>query len=178
MVIAWLFCVFFYGMGILLLAAVIDGKWVEGVERVWLGLLSILFLFIGYFLMMLAIGFSKECRFNDPVGIYKKKKLNMRRQHKDNVAPFSYDPTWLVELAEKQISQKTDIINSLRLCTTVIGFCNCGCGRLYFVDPISDDWDFHQVIKLTGENTPWWIENEIVLTIMKDQRIGAIKTPT
>lgn len=94
----------------------------------------------------------------------------MDKQYKDQIAPLPYDPTWLVELAIKQIPNEKEIIDSLKLCTTVVGFCSCGCGDPYFIDPNSKDWDFDFNEVLEREDGI-----DIILDIMKDKKIGSIE---
>lgn len=95
----------------------------------------------------------------------------MNKQYKDQIAPVPYDPTWLVELAKKQIPDKLKIIESLKLCTTIIGFCNCGCGDPYFIDPKSKEWEFDTDETLEREDGV-----DIILNVMRDKRVGAIET--
>jgi hypothetical protein len=95
----------------------------------------------------------------------------LRKKYKGKLAPSPYDPTWIVELAKKQIPEETEIINSLKLCTTVIGFCPCGCGEPYFIDPASKDWNVADNIELNKEDR--W-ETGIFVTVMTDGRIGTI----
>lgn len=94
----------------------------------------------------------------------------MDKQYKDQIAPLPYDPTWLVELANIQIAEEKQIIESLKLCTTVVGFCGCGCGDPYFIDPESKDWDFDYNAVLEREDG-----TDIILDIMKDKRVGSIE---
>jgi hypothetical protein len=96
--------------------------------------------------------------------------IAMDRKYKDQVAPLSYDPTWLIELAKKQIPNEKEIIESLKSCTTVVGFCGCGCGDPYFIDPESKDWDFDYNEELEKEDGI-----DIILDIMKDKRVGSIE---
>ena len=94
----------------------------------------------------------------------------MKKQYKDQIAPAPYDPTWLVELAEKQIPDEKQIIESLRLCTTVVGFCGCGCGDPYFINPKSEEWDFDYNEILEREDGI-----DIILDVMRDKRVGHIE---
>lgn len=94
----------------------------------------------------------------------------MHKRFKDKIAPLPYDPTWLIELAKKQIPDEIDIIDSMKLCTSVVGFCGCGCGDPYFIDPESEDWDFDYNKVLEREDGI-----DIVLDIMKDKRIGRVE---
>jgi hypothetical protein len=96
--------------------------------------------------------------------------IEMRKQFEDQIAPLPYDPAWLIELANKQIPNETEIIASLKSCTTVIGFCDCGCGDPYFLDPDSDSWDFDYCEELIREDGI-----DIILDVMKDKRIGSIE---
>ena len=94
----------------------------------------------------------------------------MIKTFKDIVAPLPYDPSWLIELAKKQIPEEPEIIKSLELCTTIVGFCSCGCGDPYFIDPGSGQWDFDYNLVLERED-----HIEIILDIMKDKRVGRIE---
>ena len=81
----------------------------------------------------------------------------------------------VIESAEDQIpkrTDKTDIINSLKLCITVVGFCNCGCGALYFIDPQSSDWSVEDNIVLDKEDH--WGRG-IILTVITGRRIGRLE---
>jgi hypothetical protein len=94
----------------------------------------------------------------------------MDKHYQDQIAPLPYDPTWLVELAEKQIPDEKQVIESLKLCTTVVGFCDCGCGDPYFIDPESKDLEFDYNEVLEREDGIC-----IILDIMKDKRVGSIE---
>lgn len=94
----------------------------------------------------------------------------MIKEYNGKVAPLKYDPTWVVNLAEEQIPEETEIIENLKKCTTILGFCNCGCGSPYFIDPDSHEWDFDYCEVLERKNN-----YEIVLDIMRDKRIGSIE---
>ncbi|MDH3975423.1 MAG: hypothetical protein OEV42_14180 [Deltaproteobacteria bacterium] len=94
----------------------------------------------------------------------------MKKQFKDQIAPFPYDPAWLIKLAEKQIPEETEIIASLKSCTTIVGFCECGCGDPYFIEPDSSDWDFDYNKILEREDGI-----DIILDVMRNKRIGSIE---
>lgn len=94
----------------------------------------------------------------------------MDKRYKDKIAPLPYDPTWLVELAKIQLPEKFELIASLKLCETIVGFCECGCGDPYFIDPKSDEWDFDYCEELEREDGI-----DIILDIMKDRRVGSIE---
>ena len=93
----------------------------------------------------------------------------LHKKYKGKVAPLPYDPTWLVELAKEQIPEETDIINSLKLCTTIIGFSTFG--DIYFNDPESTDWQTRNSI-IIYKKDKW--ESEIWVTVSDDKRIISI----
>ncbi len=93
----------------------------------------------------------------------------LHRTYKDKTAPLPYDPTWLVEAAEKQIPEEQRIIESLKESTTIIGFCPCGCGKAYFIDPKSKSWDFDRSVTLQSNG------KSAVLDVMRDGRVGAVE---
>ncbi len=95
------------------------------------------------------------------------KKLH--QSYNDKLAPLPYDPAWLVEAAEKQIPDERQIIESLKKSTTIIGFCPCGCGKAYFIDPNSKAWDLGKSVTLQGNG------KTAVLDVMKDGRVGAVE---
>jgi hypothetical protein len=96
----------------------------------------------------------------------------LREKYKGKLAPLPYDPTWLVELAKEQIPEETDIIDSLKLCTTIIGFCPCGCGAPYFLDPESDDWELQEDISLFKPGR--WGGTTIFISVSTNKRIASI----
>ena len=96
--------------------------------------------------------------------------IKMDKNYKDISAPVQYDPAWLIELAKKQIPNEAEIIDSLKSCTTIVGFCGCGCGDPYFIDPDSEDWSFDYNVELQREDGV-----DIILDIMKNKRIGSIE---
>jgi hypothetical protein len=96
--------------------------------------------------------------------------MKMDKKYEIQIAPLPYDSNWLIELAKKQIPNEKKIINSLKLCTTIVGFCGCGCGDPYFIDLESDDWDFDYNKVLKREDGI-----DIILDIMKDKRVGSIE---
>jgi len=93
----------------------------------------------------------------------------LRKTYKGNVAPLPYDATWLVELAQSLLPEETQIIESLRKTTTIVGFCSCGCGKPYFIDPRSRDWNFGENITLLGDG------KTVILTVLKDKRVASIE---
>ena len=93
----------------------------------------------------------------------------LHKTYKDKVAPLPYDPTWLVEAARQQFPDEREIIESLKRSTTIIGFCPCGCGKSYFIDPRSKAWDFDRSITLQADG------KYAVLDVMKDGRVGAVE---
>lgn len=95
------------------------------------------------------------------------KKLH--KTYKDKTAPLAYDPTWLVEAAEKQIPGERQIIESLKKSTVIVGFCPCGCGKRYFIDPGSKTWDFGKNVTLQGDG------KSAVLDVMRDGRVGSVE---
>lgn len=95
------------------------------------------------------------------------KKLH--KAYKDKIAPVAYDPTWLVEAAEKQIPGERQIIESLKKSTMIVGFCPCGCGKAYFIDPNSKAWDFGKNVALESDG------KSAVLDVMRDGRVGAVE---
>jgi len=91
--------------------------------------------------------------------------LNQRKIQHDKT---SYNPEWIVELAKKQIPNQKKVIESLKRCTKIVKFCNCGCGDPYFVKP--DEWDFdHNEVLVRDDGV------EVILDIMKDNKVGAIE---
>jgi hypothetical protein len=44
-----------------------------------------------------------------------------------------YDPAWVVRLAKAQYPDDEWLHASLAACTSVAGYCDCGCGTPYFV---------------------------------------------
>jgi hypothetical protein len=81
-----------------------------------------------------------------------------------------YDSSWLVELAERQLPEKPEIIEALKRCTSAVGFCGCGCGDPYFIDPESEEWDFlYNETLVRGDGI------EIILDVMKSGRIGFVE---
>jgi hypothetical protein len=93
----------------------------------------------------------------------------LRKTYKDKTAPLAYDPTWLVEAARSQIPDRPDIIESLKKSTTIVGFCPCGCGQPYFIDPRSRDWDFEENVILQAGG------KSVVLDVMGDGRVGSVE---
>jgi hypothetical protein len=93
----------------------------------------------------------------------------LHKTYKEKVAPLPYDPTWLVEAAKKQVPDEREIIESLKRSTTIIGFCPCGCGKSYFIDPRSKAWDFDRSITLQADG------KSAVLDIMKDGRVESVE---
>jgi hypothetical protein len=125
-----------------------------------------------------AIEHSKECRLDADDKYFRSKRTRvvMRKQRGGRITPLRYDPAWLVELMHGQFPERLEIIDSLKKCTAAIGFCTCGCDKLYFVDPGSDGWDFKENICLTTRRR-YWIHRQLrIVTIMKDNRVGAIET--
>jgi len=94
---------------------------------------------------------------------------HLRKTYKDKTAPLPYDPTWLVEAAEKQVPGERQVIESLKKSTTIIGFCPCGCGQPYFIDPRSGDWDFEENVVLQADG------KSVVLDVMGDGRVGSVE---
>jgi ABC-type multidrug transport system fused ATPase/permease subunit len=102
--------------------------------------------------------------------IYKKiYSRKLRKRYKGKSAPLPYDPTWLVELAKEQIPEETEIINSLKLCTTIIGFDEYG--DIYFIDPKSVERNPRDNIRLYKKNR--W-ETEAWISVSTDKRIISI----
>src|SRR5437667_3009920 len=97
-------------------------------------------------------------------------RQTLQKIFKNRTAPLNYNPLWVVKLAEAQIPEETKLIEALKNCTSVIGFCSCGCGDPYFIDPESEDWKFKENIILEREDGI-----DIILDVMKDFRIGAIE---
>jgi hypothetical protein len=82
----------------------------------------------------------------------------------------SYDPSWLVELARKQHSEKSWLLDTLAKCTHASRK-STGLEGTYmtcFIDPLSATWDFKSNLRLNE-----WSEGEIILDIMKDGSVGA-----
>lgn len=84
-------------------------------------------------------------------------------------APAPYDPTWVVQLAEKVIPEEKEIIEALKGCITIVGFCKCGCGHMYFVNPGSKEWNFDYDELLERED-----DFDIIISVLKDKKIGCI----
>jgi len=73
-------------------------------------------------------------------------------------------------LAETKIADKLEIIENLKKCTMVIGFCGCGCGDPYFIDPNSKEWNCDYSEVLEREDGV-----DIIIDIMRDKTIGRIE---
>ncbi|OPY88313.1 MAG: hypothetical protein A4E71_00524 [Smithella sp. PtaU1.Bin162] len=84
--------------------------------------------------------------------------------------PCSYDPSWVVNLAESQMPEDAELINELKKCTKVVAYCGCGCGDPYFVRPHSEDWVFDHNVVLEREDG-----TDVILDVMKNGRIGGIE---
>lgn len=89
--------------------------------------------------------------------------------HENITAPVPYDPTWVVELAEKVIPEEKEIIEALKECTTIVGFCGCGCGEMYFIDTQSKEWNHSYDIILEREN-----DFDVIISVMWSKKIGSI----
>jgi hypothetical protein len=94
----------------------------------------------------------------------------MIKEHDGKIAPVEYDPSWVVKLAEEQIPEEVEVIENLKKCTTVVGFCRCGCGSPYFIDPKSKEWNFDYNEVLERKN-----DSDIIIDIMHDKKIGSIE---
>lgn len=165
-----LFGVFWLGGAIYLLSGL---EWYPLSFVVYLRLFVLVLLIIG----AVALGILIYLRGNR-VWVQKTKyheipRLKMRKRYKGKVAPLPYDPTWLIELAKEQIPEETDFINSLKSCTTIVGFCPCGCGAPFFIDPESIDWDPIPREAITLYKKDRW-DTHIILTPMTDGRIGSL----
>lgn len=84
----------------------------------------------------------------------------------------TYNPDWLVKIAEEKFPEETDIIDSIRKCIT--GFWRSP-AYLYFVNPQNanepeSEWQFKDNIVIDDTE-----EGDIVLDILKDNRIGGIE---
>ena len=92
--------------------------------------------------------------------------IKLSQKYKGKSAPMPYDPAWLVELAKEQIPEKADVIESLKSCTTVIGFNKYR--DIYFTDPVSVVWTPRDHITLYKKDK--W-ETKIWINISTDWRI-------
>jgi len=84
----------------------------------------------------------------------------------------AYDPDWLVKIALEQIPIETEVINSIRKCRK--GFWESR-AYVYFVNPENAnepnaEWQFGQNLILKDKK-----KGEIVLDILKDNRLGGIE---
>lgn len=94
----------------------------------------------------------------------------MINKHQNLTIPLKYDPSWIVKLAENQYPDDENLIEALKKCKIVVGFCECGCGDPYFIDPNSKEWDFDDNLELLRED-----DIPIILDIMKDGRVGSLE---
>ncbi len=94
----------------------------------------------------------------------------MVKHHEGKIAPVEYDPSWVVKLAEEQIPEEVEVIENLKKCTTIIGYCDCGCGSPYFIDPKSEKWNFDYNKILEKDSN-----GNIILDIMRDKKIGSFE---
>jgi hypothetical protein len=86
----------------------------------------------------------------------------------------SYDPTWLVELAEKEYPEDKWLHDALSKCTRRL-LVSDDPSMVYFVSPENanmrgSDWQFSENVVLETYKA-----GEIVLDIMKDGRVGSIE---
>jgi hypothetical protein len=84
----------------------------------------------------------------------------------------SYDPTWLVELAQATCADAPWLAAALRRCTRVARESRA---YLYFVNPADangpgSEWQFAENILLEHP-----IEGSIVLDILTDRRVGGVE---
>ncbi len=93
----------------------------------------------------------------------------LRKSHAGQTAPMPYDPTHLVNLAEEQIPDDIEIIKSLKNSTTILGFCPCGCGQPFFIDPRSAVWSKVEHITLLSPH------ETVVLHVVLGKRVGSIE---
>ena len=85
-----------------------------------------------------------------------------------------YDPTWVVELAKAQYPDDGRLHSALAECTTVIRFCDCGCGTPYFVGVEPDDAgersDFGIRLSLEREDG-----SAVIVDLLPDGRVACIE---
>lgn len=85
-----------------------------------------------------------------------------------------YDPTWAVKAFRNrrfpiQEPEET-ILKNLEKCKEVVGYCDCGCGDPYFIDPDSDEWNsMTTLLCMIGTKA-------VILDVLTDLRVGAIET--
>lgn len=89
-------------------------------------------------------------------------------------AKVPYDPEWAVSLFRSKLDpadpETAIILENLGKCREVVGFCDCGCGAPYFIDPDGADW--------SPTSNPCCMQGSVavILDVMSDLRIGAIET--
>lgn len=84
----------------------------------------------------------------------------------------SFDPTWLVEVLQRECPEETAVIEAARRCTSFL------IGKSWYVTFISSaqpnqpgaEWQFDRSVVL--EDTAY---GEVVIDILKDGRIGGIE---
>jgi hypothetical protein len=90
------------------------------------------------------------------------------KEYKNQIAPCKFNPSEIIKLASKQLPEKPEIIEALKNCQLIVGFCDCG--DPYFVNPETEEYNFNSNVILEKENG-----TVIVLDVMKDGRIGSIE---
>lgn len=86
----------------------------------------------------------------------------------------SYDPSWLVKLAEAQKPSNKWLSESLRKCTKAIKV-SLDTPYLYFVDNTNankdgSDWQFKTNVTLDSEEEGW-----LILDILQDNKVGGVE---
>ena len=86
----------------------------------------------------------------------------------------TYDPAWAVALFRDKLDpsdpERETILLNLENCREVVGYCDCGCGDPYFIDPESADWKPARTpVCMTGTKA-------VILDVMSNLRIGSIET--
>lgn len=87
---------------------------------------------------------------------------------------WSFDPSWIVELAKRQYPEDRRLHEAIAACTRVVRYCDCGCGTPYFVEsPLEEhgeDSDFGLRVCLEREDGP-----PVVVDLLPDGRVACIE---
>ena len=85
-----------------------------------------------------------------------------------------YDPAWVVELARREYPQDVALHRALEACTTVVRYCDCGCGTPYFAEPSAEtageDSDFGLRVSIPRDDAP-----PVVVDFLPDGRVACIE---
>ena len=79
----------------------------------------------------------------------------------------SYNPQWLVELAEYEMPEEKWLVDSLKKCTK---YSIESKAYYHFVDQNSNEWKFEKNILLNHKK-----EGELVLDILEGGRVGGVE---